>query len=443
MNYIEQQRILSNIRIGFEFEFFSRLHRDKIAEQLGKQINRYVVVPYRITSQTKKTIFSHSEFQPSGDIFKLEVDGSGGKNMVELVTSPMKWTDGILCLGQILKWIEKNGWTTKWSGLHFSVSFSDDYKAVFPISGLNIAKFSLGYNEDYIYERFPSRRGSIFARSIKDILIPYPYMVDMQSEIIENVKNIFSASEKYYGVNFSKISKGYVEFRYLGGKGYETQFDKIQECIEYSCMHLYNNLVDNRLSATESETLQRICDHHNDGLVNLHWYEYFLNQYPDIRLTVDLHSERSYIDVYWSNILRPAMYEFAVKNGITQAEINYDSELGKFQLRNAKIRTPYSINWVDLIQCELAGVFTRCNVYGCTGSDVLLNGCEIHYDNEFTGGKIENSTFVTNQNRFTEMWIFNGSKWVQGEFIRCVSNKKLPTGNTSDAEKDTKETQPQ
>ena len=35
-------------------------------------------------------------------------------------------------------------------------------------------------------------------------------------------------TEKYYGVNFSKLPHDYIEFRYLGGKDYEKKYAQNQ-----------------------------------------------------------------------------------------------------------------------------------------------------------------------------------------------------------------------
>jgi hypothetical protein len=40
-------------------------------------------------------------------------------------------------------------------------------------------------------------------------------------------------NDKYYGVNFTKIPQGYIEFRYLGNRDYQKKIKDIREIIDY------------------------------------------------------------------------------------------------------------------------------------------------------------------------------------------------------------------
>ena len=54
-------------KLGFEFEFYSNLNRNEIANELGKVLGKKVLLFNKY----------HSNFKPTKDIFKLEPDYSG------------------------------------------------------------------------------------------------------------------------------------------------------------------------------------------------------------------------------------------------------------------------------------------------------------------------------------------------------------------------------
>jgi hypothetical protein len=200
-----------SVKLGFEFEFNSNLNRNRIAQELGKILGKKILV-------FKKY---HSFFTPTQSTFKLEPDYSGGSKMVELITGPLSYFEAIPILIKTLKWIDQNGYTDKKCAFQFGVSFDTSiYPKIPQISKLNILKFVLGFDESQIYKRFPERKESLYAKSIKRI-IPHNKFVDPSglSFIDGNLFNV--PLEKNMGINFLKLPQGYFEVRYLGGTDYQ------------------------------------------------------------------------------------------------------------------------------------------------------------------------------------------------------------------------------
>ena len=110
----------------------------------------------------------HSDFKPDDKNFKIEPDLSGGSNMVELVTGPMHYNDAKFYLIKILKFIQNYGYTNDKSSIHFNLSFFGEKN----LNDLNVLKLILNTDEDEIYRFYPSRKGNIYAKSVKKV-IPY------------------------------------------------------------------------------------------------------------------------------------------------------------------------------------------------------------------------------------------------------------------------------
>ena len=208
---------LYSAKIGFEFEFYSNLNRNEIAEDLSKFLGKRIRVFNRY----------HSSFKPTPNIFKLERDYSGGSKMIELVTGPLPYFEAIPILIRTLRWIDANGYTDKKSAFQFNISFdSEIYPNLAKIENLNTLRFVLGFDENEIYKRFPDRMGSLYAKSIKRV-VPSNRFVDPSSLSFID-KNLFKVPlEKNMGANFLKLPEGYLEIRYLGGKDYQTKYSYI------------------------------------------------------------------------------------------------------------------------------------------------------------------------------------------------------------------------
>ena len=212
----EQLNAIHSSKIGFEFEFFSKSDlnetRLSLSNALGKKI--------RIEEK------AHSDFIPTDEVYKLEPDNSGGTGMIELVTGPLPFVDAKLTLAKTLKWIRENGSTNGRCAIHINLAV--DGKRVGPatnLTKLDIGKFVLNFDEDKVYEAFPNRKDSVYAKSIK-FIVPLSGMT--QPSPGKNIwKNYMFVKEKYYGINFSKVPKGYIEFRYLGGQDYEKKYSTI------------------------------------------------------------------------------------------------------------------------------------------------------------------------------------------------------------------------
>ena len=187
--FIHEFSKLNQSRLGFEFEFYMKdLSFYKTLELLNKELSPVKVHGFRQY---------HSDFTPDANNFKIEPDLSGGSNMVELVTGPMEYSTAKYYLIKILKFIQNYGYTNERSSIHFNLSFEGDKN----LNDLNILKLILNTDEDEIYRFYPSRKGNIYAKTVKSI-IPYKEY-DFFNIPISTVQNSLRLpSDKYFGINF-------------------------------------------------------------------------------------------------------------------------------------------------------------------------------------------------------------------------------------------------
>ena len=72
--------------------------------------------------------------------------------MVELITGPLPYFESLPILIKTFNWINENGYTDKKCAFQFNINFDEQiYPDIPKIEDLNILKFVLGFDENYIY----------------------------------------------------------------------------------------------------------------------------------------------------------------------------------------------------------------------------------------------------------------------------------------------------
>lgn len=362
------QDILKKATIGFEFEFFSNTGiedtRDKVEKLLGKKI--------RI--ETK----SHSEFIPTKDEFKMEPDFSGGEKLIELVTGPLPYQEARLLCINFLKWLETNGYTSEKSAIHVNVGFDKSMPNF--LSKLDTLKYILDFDEDYIFKMWPNRKNSIYARTIK-LIVPTDKFYTEKITAPIDPRNYIVPNEKYYGINFSKLIKNYLEFRYLGGDGYEKKIQNILDMTDYFVLSLYNSVMNPSYTEKNLIELQEILDKHKDVIDSYKSYEDFKKTFPDIKLTVDLSDNEKIMKTFYGN-LRDKIFTLLSKSNFRKGKLNFDTTLSTYQIKDAEFQA-WFIDFFEFVDCKISGsLIHRSDFYNCE-----LTSCEVHESNMFLNSK--------------------------------------------------------
>ena len=375
----EQLNAIYGSKIGIEFEFFANEGMDEVKRSLSQALNKQIRVEVK----------AHSEFTPSDEIFKLEPDNSGGSGMIELVTGPMPFVESKLIIAKTLKWIRENGSTNERCSIHINVAF--DGKKLGPstnVSSLDIGKFVLNFNEEAVYEAFPNRRDSVYAKSIK-FIVPLSGMTQPSPGRI-SWKNYMFVSEKYYGVNFSKLPKNYIEFRYLGGADYEKKYNTILNMTEHFVLSLYESLVDPVYNENDLKILDSLLEKHKSVIESYKTYSAFKRKYPKIKLMVDLKTYDQIVETFYPK-MREKIFELLTKAGLEEGLINYDADTGKMQLKNAELMKCFEISGIDIVDCKIQGNIIGCDIFSTELINSSMMMCNLFGATDAISSKIEDS----------------------------------------------------
>lgn len=371
--------IKKHSKLGFEFEFFTELDNNNLKQKLEKLLRKKIKIADSY----------HSDVKIDENIFKIEPDYSTGIKGKELITGPLHYEEAKVVMEKVLNFIRRYGSTSKKTAIHLNFSFDKEVVESLKHS-FNIIKFILEFDEEEIYEKFPERKHNIYAKSIKSLR-----PVDRNFIFSENTFNrntIAYPNEKYRGFNFNKITQDYLELRYLGGTNYEYKIDEINYIWEYALEQIYTNsaTITNNFTEKNFEKLNEIYKEAYDRAESLSTYEQFHNSYPEIKLFVDLKNEKKFMDnkLY---LIRDKINELFFEKDLKKGVINYDSEKGRFQLKNFELND-CTLEGVDLLNCKIKNCLIKGNseIHKSEIKDSDIEECKL-YKAKVTDTRIKNS----------------------------------------------------
>lgn len=352
--FLNQSSKLKDARIGFEFEFYMKeLSYYKTLEILNDELKPVKVWGFRQY---------HSDFTPDDENFKIEPDLSGGSNMVELVTGPLDFYDAKYYLIKIIKFIQNYGYTNEKCSIHFNISFNDK-----DLNDLNALKLILNIDEEEIYRTYPTRKDNVYAKTVKKI-IPYKEydFFNIPVNVVKN--NMRLPGDKYYGINFLHINneKGSqrLEFRYIGGKDYEKNLGQLIYFMERFIIGVYDS-VDADFDAEDVNKLEEYLEDNIKTFKNFSNYDNFIIDFSSIQLQIDQNSNYDVVAAYYPKIY-PRLFGLidSVEN-IKECIINYVTSTQTMEIVDAKLKTTSTLKNIDLVNCQLEGIFEDCLFLGC------------------------------------------------------------------------------
>lgn len=354
--FLNQSYKLKNAVIGFEFEFYIKdISYYKTLELLNRYLSPVKVWGFRQY---------HSGFEPDSKNFKIEPDLSGGSNMVELVTGPLNYFDAKYYLIKIIKFIQKNGYTTDKCSVHFNISFDDDD---LNLNNINILKLLLNADEEEIYRSYPSRKDNVYTKSVKNI-IPYKEydFFNIPISVVKN--NMRLPNDKYYGINFLNVNKGKerqrIEFRYIGGKDYEINLGQMIYFLERFIINTYESIG----SDFNYEDINKLQDYLEENITkykNLSSYDNFIVQFPTIQIQIDQNNSYEMVSSYYNKIYTKIYNIIESVEDLNQCIINYVTNSQTIEIVDANIKLVSSIKTVEFINCNIQGTLSDCFFVGC------------------------------------------------------------------------------
>jgi hypothetical protein len=386
-NDLEKRNIFENLKLGFEFEFFSPLDRERLAGIFENSLSRKVVW----TNQYKSNL-PVNETQ-----FRLEADFSGGFKMHELATGMLPYSEAVNVLFRTMNLIAENGFTTDRCGLHIKMSF--DKKALglrHGLENMNTLKFILNLDEAKVYDLWPSALNKTQKPYKGSVSFIYPknrFIAETTLAVKPDPTQFQIPQSKYFGLNFQKLTEGYLDVRYAGGQGYQDKKAQAVELINYLAELSYSVLEkNNEYTLAEKQQVSSILERQKSTLLAIKTPQNFRASFPNIGMYVDLRSDMPIIEANYEN-LKEKLFELIAFGNLKSGVINYDTNTKKIQVKDAKLKEGFGISGVELFNCIIEGEVTDCLIYGCKLKSSLIRESVIHSNNEIRHSLLKNCSF--------------------------------------------------
>lgn len=368
-NLFQNDHIVGNSLIGFEFKGVFKDDENVLITKLGDVLNRDVTF-----SNIKYKLLEPTDHQAV-----LIQDGK----FCIVKTPQYSYFEALFILPKILELL-KSLKDYKNSYLYCRVGFNKDFCDV---NQINVMKFILEFNEDYILKHLTDLTLDGSFEKLTDIK---PLNLDSCVDTIKKrMDSLKYEDDEIYGIDFSTIKLGYIVFKYAEEINYRNKWDELLKSINHTIITLYNSSVSYDFTEEEAKKIEDLDDKYKDLSKSFSCYELFKEKYKGIKLTKDLNGDNMDIDIVFPAI-KDKLFDIVVKNDIKEAEINYDSDVSRLQLKNIEVRKCYHISGVDIVDSEL----TNCTIRDCDIYDTNIDKSSVVKCNLFGYADCKDSRFV-------------------------------------------------
>jgi len=405
IKHYSPQEVFNYTQIGVIWEFYSSKEDNFIVEDLSKLTAKNIILT------------NNESVHPSFSSAVLLKEYESKHSRYSLILSTQQYFSIYPIIQNVNKWLSENAQTTLDTLMKVILTFDERHLQTFrSISEMDVSRLLLKFDESYIYKRLSEQENSPFAISVKK-LIPINGYVNTRN-LSNSMNNSFILPKNtYYGINFSSQPMGVLEFNYIGGKDYPSKQKEINEVIEYYVIKTYQSLNETeytKFEVDEMDKLTKNLENIQDGYYDVNE---FFKIFPNIKLSVDLNKDIQVIKTFWTQ-LRNKIYETITNCNFVKGEINYDTELGRFQLRNAEINSTL-LSGYDVLKCKINGVLENCELWNCEINNSRL------YNSTLVNGNNVNKTFLygvkaNTDNKINQCYIINND-----EILNCQINESI------------------
>ena len=343
-NLFQNDRITGNSKVGFEFRGKFKDDENVLLTKLKEILNRDISL----------SNIKYKLLEPSDTQAVMTVDGK----YCEVKTPQYSYFEALFILPKILELLkglkdEKNSY------LYFRIGFNKDFC---DLDQINIMKFCLEFNEDYVLKHLTDLTLDGSFEKFTDIKpVDLESCIDTIKKRMDNLK--YTDYEDMYGIDFSTIKLGYITFTYAREINYRNKWEELLKCLNHTIITLYNTCSSYNFTEEESKKIEELDDNYKKVSESFRCYESFKEKYKGIKLTKDLNNDGMEMDIIFPAI-KDKLFDIVVRCGIKEAEINYDSDISKLQIKNIETKKCYHLNGVDIVDSELANCTIRnCDLY--------------------------------------------------------------------------------
>jgi hypothetical protein len=225
----------------------------------------------------------------------------------------------------------------------------------------------LNIDEDEIYRAYPSRKGNIYAKTVKKI-IPFKEYDFFNIPIMVVKNNMRLPDDKYFGINFLHVNSDKqqqrLEFRYIGGQDYEKNSGQLIYFLERFIIDSYDS-IDVDFDMEDVNKLEEYLTNNIKSYKNLSKYDNFIVEFPTIQIQIDQNSQYDVVSTYYSKIYSRIFNLIDSTQDLKECMVNYVTSSQTIEVVDAYVKTTTTVKNLDFVNSKIEGIFEDCLFLGC------------------------------------------------------------------------------
>jgi hypothetical protein len=370
--------VLNFSDVGLVFEFYSTKDSNFMIDDLSRLTAKNVILT------------NEKEYSASFSNAILLKEYNATRARYSFTVAPQNFHSVIPILREVTGWISENCECTLDTKLKVSLSFDNRHlDTIQTIQNMQPSRMLLKFDESFVYERFPEQKGSPYALSVKT-LAPISYYIN-ESGISKNISMILNTPyAQFYGIDFTNYTRGVLECNYIGGKDYASKITEAKDVLEYFIIKAYQAINEENTTPFESLEMSRLTEGFDKMQMAYYDPEIFIKEFQNLKVYVDLKANLQVMKTYW-NTIRGPLFEMIVGGGLREGQFNFDTDLGRFQLRKGTLHSSLTHD-MDLVSCNLTGVYENCTFTSCKVVKGRLYHAKIISNNQIKESYLGNVT---------------------------------------------------
>ena len=353
--------------IFFEFEFYSNKDLNWLIKEFKKEVGQPI------------------SFYNSKENYKIipKVNDLNGKFCI--VTPLFDHNQCIEKLKTILEFLDSISNTDETTNLNVGFKFTDFSRNVYYISPVKII---LNFNDKMIYENFPHLLASYKLYNFKKLFLK-DYITQLSNYDID-FNDFLYPNTNYQGILFNQIEDNIIKFTYINGENYTKKYKEIKSVIENWIQQIQKMLENPKITKDEKYLLEEKAKRHLNIKEQIRDYNKLKGYFPNIEFSIDMDDRYQYINSYWY-LLKDKIYDYLI-NGINKAQINYDSNRSRIQIKDCHIIDSIEFENVDFVNTTFnqTCILNNCNLYDSYIASSRIYNTYI-YDCDVYNSFLENS----------------------------------------------------
>lgn len=290
-----------------------------------------------------------------------------GKQRWKVSTGFMDYSQARISFINSMRWLSESAKTDSHCGAIVDVSIFDDKNNVTYRS--NPMKTVLGFDDSKAFESFTE--ATAIAQPLRSAIGKFELIGSA------SISSCPLSMGSELGVDFTKAKDGFVRVKYIVGEGYEKKLSEGLSIIESVSSCLVNGFKSpGGYSQEEKSNFNRFVNEANSVRASCADYPTFKQIYQGLDLSANLSNDPKEISAMFGRFkeqLISLLEGCDIENN--EAEINYDSNRGILQIKDATIKVR-SIQRLDILESKvIGGRLHKCQLFETECRSATLSCC--------------------------------------------------------------------